>query len=229
MEKRTFLAIVLSLVILFGWNLLFKPKPRLPAAASIAADTCEITPSPSPAQKTAEPLSSSKNSVSKFQVETDKAIYVLSTDGASVVNCFLKDERLKEKTTVELVLNGMLLNDKDTGIWSNISARNQSYQATFVRLSGDFNIQKTFYFSNGSYLVDVKYSVSNKTKSPKSFEGLTLSIGPGLGTDKKELKENTGLLRAISYSNKKVVLPMPLGPIIPIILPSKTKSAKTFL
>ena len=204
MEKRTFLAIVLSLVILFGWNLLFKPKPRLPAAASIAADTCEITPSPSPAQKTAEPLSSSKNSVSKFQVETDKAIYVLSTDGASVVNCFLKDERLKEKTTVELVLNGMLLNDKDTGIWSNISARNQSCQATFVRLSGDFNIQKTFYFSNGSYLVDVKYSVSNKTKSPKSFEGLTLSIGPGLGTDKKELKENTGLLRAISYSNKKV-------------------------
>ncbi|MFA5779753.1 MAG: membrane protein insertase YidC [Elusimicrobiota bacterium] len=204
MEKRTFLAIILSLVILFGWNLLFKPKPRFPVEAPAAANTCEVSPAISPGQKNIAPSIPSQKSAAKFQIETDKVIYVLSTDGASIVNCFLKEERLKEKTTVELVLNGKLLNDKDTGIWSNIWAKNQSCQATFVRSTGDFDIEKTFYFSNNSHIVDVKYTVSNKTKSPKSFEGLTLSIGPGLGTDKKELKENMRLLRAISYSQKKV-------------------------
>lgn len=209
MEKRTFLAIILSLVILFGWQWFFGTKSRRPVSTPIVTDTREVTPAISPGQKDTTPVSHSipsKKIAAKFQIETDKVIYVLSTDGASIVNCFLKEERLKEKTTVELVLNGKLLNDSNTGIWSNISQKNQPYQATFVRSAGDFNIEKTFYFSNGSYLIDIKYTVSNKTKSPKSFEGLTLSIGPGLGTDAdmKSLKENVGLLRAISYSQKKV-------------------------
>ncbi len=207
MEKRTFLAIVLSLVILFGWQWFFGTKSRRPVTAPVTTDTREVAPAISPGQKDTASSSHSipsKKSVAKFQIETDKAIYVLSTDEASISNCFLKEERLKEKTTVELVLNGKLANDKDTGNWSNISQKNQPHQATFIRSDGDFNVEKTFFFTNGSHLVDIKYTVSNKTKSPKSFEGLTLSIGPGLGTDKKELKENTGLLRAISYSQKKV-------------------------
>ncbi len=210
MEKRTFLAIVLSLTILIVWQWLFKPKSQHAAgsAASVSASP-EATPQLSPSQKNGQPASASrgvrsKKSAAKFQIETDRAIYVLNTDEASISNCFLKEERLKEKTTVELVLNGKLLNDKDTGIWSNVSAKNQSYQASFVRSAGDFDIEKTFFFNNDLYLVNIKYTVSNKTKFPKSFDGLTLSIGPGLGTDTKELKENIKLLRAISYSQKKV-------------------------
>lgn len=204
MEKRTFLAIVLSLVILFGWQWFFGPKSRRPVTTPAVTDTCEVTPAISSGQNDPAPSAPSRKSAEKIQVETDGVIYVLNTDEASIVNCFLIEERLKEKTTVELVLDGKLLNDKNTGIWSNIPERNRSCQATFVRLAGDFYIEKTFYFRNGSYLVDIKYTVSNKTESRKIFEGLTLSIGPGLGTDKKELKENTGLLRAISYSQKKV-------------------------
>ncbi|MBI5574047.1 MAG: membrane protein insertase YidC [Elusimicrobia bacterium] len=204
MEKRTFLAIILSLVILFGWQWFFGPKSRRPVTTPAVTDTREVSPAISPRQKNLAPAIPSQKSVAKFQIETDNVIYVLSMDEASIVNCFLKEERLKEKTTVELVLNGKLLNDKNTGIWSNILTKNQSYQATFVRSAGDFDIEKTFYFSNGSYLVDIKYTISNKTKSPQSFEGLTLSVGPGLGTDVKELKENIRLLRVISYSQKKV-------------------------
>ncbi|HAX62172.1 MAG TPA: hypothetical protein DCX95_06455 [Elusimicrobia bacterium] len=207
MEKRTFLAIVLSLVILFGWQWFFGPKSRVPVTVPITADTHKVSPVISPGQKNTAPSghsNTSQKSAAKFQIETDNMIYVLSTDEASITNCFLIEERLKEKTTVELVLNGKLLNDNNTGIWSNILAKNQPNQATFVRSEGDFDIEKTFFFTNGSHLVDIKYIVSNKTKSPKSFEGLTLSVGPGLGTDKKELKENTGILRAISYSQKKV-------------------------
>ncbi|MFH0948510.1 MAG: membrane protein insertase YidC [Elusimicrobiota bacterium] len=216
MEKRTFLAIVLSLTILVVWQWLFRTKSQqfdgsVPTAIASRETTLQLSPSrragqPATASITANQSLAEKNGefAKTFQIETDKVVYTLSENEASIVNCFLKEERLTEKTTVELVLSGKLLNDKDTGNWSNISPKNQPYQSRFVRSAGDFSIEKTFYFSNNSYLVDIKYTVSNKTKFPKSFDGLTLSIGPGLGTDAKELKENIKLLRAISYSQKKV-------------------------
>ncbi|MEW6555969.1 MAG: membrane protein insertase YidC [Elusimicrobiota bacterium] len=208
MEKRTFLAIVLSIAILIGWQWLFGPKKRITSTntpVSAVDDTRKTAKSAlqSPSIPSAS-IDLSTKQAKTFQIKTDKAIYVLSENEASIVNCFIKEERLNEKTSVELVLDGKLLNDRDSGIWSNIPVKNQPYQTKFGRFTSDFYIEKTFCFSNDSYLIDIKYTILNKTKFPKVFDGLSLAIGPGLGTDAKEMKENKRLLRTISYSHKKV-------------------------
>jgi len=146
----------------------------------------------------------SKKSATSFRIETDKVSYLLSEEEASIIGCSIKEEKLNAKTTVELVLNGKLLNDTNTGIWTRVSGNEQSCIAKFVRDSGSFRIEKTLFFSNDSFLVNVAYIVTNRTNSDRTFDGITLSMGPGLGTDVKELKENTRLLRAISFSQKKV-------------------------
>lgn len=212
MEKRTLLAIILSLAILFTWQALFNPKRNqtLPVTADSSSGN-KVQPGSSsqanlPQQtEPAKAVQSGKGGPAKtIQIETDKMTYVLSEDEASLAHCFFKEEMLKGKTTVDLVLNGKLLNDKDTGQWTYVPKRNTPYQARFTRNTDNFYIEKTFDFSNDSYLIDVKYIVKNITSRRQSFEGLTLSIGPGLGTDIRELKENKSLLRAISYKDKKV-------------------------
>ncbi|MFH1540372.1 MAG: membrane protein insertase YidC [Elusimicrobiota bacterium] len=232
MEKKTFLAIVLSLVILVVWQWAFKPKSQhidLAQSTQTIQTTSTTDKIQQPSQIRAENSEAtldnsaieSKKPAKTFQIETDEMIYTLSEDEASITSCLLKENRLNKKTTVELVLNGKLANDKNTGNWlSIISQKDRSHnicppvveqicppefvgQAKFLKRIHEFDIEKTFYFKKDSNFVDIKYSVLNKTKLPKSFNGLTLSIGPGLGTDVKELKENNRLLRAILYSTKK--------------------------
>lgn len=214
MEKRTLLAIILSLAILFTWQALFGPKHNqtLPTpAGSVGID--KESPVKSEAQairpqqvKPAKPAPAGEENPAKtIQIETGKMTYVLSEDEASLVHCFLKEEMLKGKTTVDLVLSGKLLNDKDTGRWTYLSpSEGVQYQAGFTKAIGNFYVEKIFQFNNNSYLIEIRYIVKNKSGFRQSFDGLTLSIGPGLGTDEGELKENKRLLRAIAYTQKKV-------------------------
>ncbi|MBN1384869.1 MAG: membrane protein insertase YidC [Elusimicrobia bacterium] len=213
MEKRTLVAIILSLAILFIWQAIFRPKhTQISSTSTGSGETTKIVPSEPGAQPDHPQLIESvakqslrvKGPAKTIQIETDKMVYVLSEDEASLVHCFLKEEMLKEKTTVDLVLNGKLLNDKNTGQWTYVPQEAALYQVNFIRTIGNFNIEKTFNFDNNSYLVGIKYIVTNMTGVSQSFNGLTLSIGPGLGTDIKGLKDNKRLLRAISYVHKKV-------------------------
>lgn len=206
MEKRTFLAIILSIAILIIWQWLFRPK-HLPVSSPTGSPA--VTEEKSfgeQAEKDIVPREAvipSTKSEKTFEIETDKMIYVLSENEASIIHCFLKEDILIGKTTVDLVLNGKLLNNTGSGNWSYIW-ENQPYRAKFIQTIGDFNIEKTFNFENNSYLIDVEYIIRNTSGYLSNFEGLFLSIGPGLGTDTKELKENKRILRAIAYSVKKV-------------------------
>ncbi|OGS46574.1 MAG: hypothetical protein A2539_01725 [Elusimicrobia bacterium RIFOXYD2_FULL_34_15] len=209
MEKRTFLAIILSITILVLWQWFYGPKPSKPRVDSVPTITEKgpIIKGKEQIRKgfvTEKAIPVSKEFVETINIETSKMSYVLSEDEASIVHCYLKENALNEKTTVDLVLGGKLLNDYGSNGWAYVKTKDQQYQAKFVKTLDNFNIEKTFYFDNNAYLIDVEYILKNKTSSNKVFEGLMLSIGPGLGTDAKEMKENKGLLRAISYSEKKV-------------------------
>ncbi|MDD5686503.1 MAG: membrane protein insertase YidC [Elusimicrobia bacterium] len=211
MEKRSFLAIILSIAILVVWQWFFAPKPPVKQPGSIAGTTKESPKNPDTSsissipEKTATLNSGSRSRLAKtIEIKTKNIEYILSEDEASIVHCFLMPDVLKSKTTVDLVLDGKLLNDSNTGAWQYLAEKNQPYVARFIKINDGFDIEKTFYFNENSYLVDIEYAVKSKSSSAKDFNGLSLSIGPGLGTDAKELKENKRLTRVSSYSQKKV-------------------------
>ena len=210
MEKRTFVAIILSIGILILWQWFYGPKQPKPIGkveSPVITEKGPVLKDDGRARKDTtykDVVPADKKTIETFNIETDKIIYVLSEDEASIIHCYLKEKKSTEKNMVDLVLSNKLVNDTGSGIWTRIVDKNQKYQAKFIKTIGDFNIEKSFYFNNDSYLVKLQYVIKNITGSKKTFNGLQFSIGPGLGTDAKEMKENKGLLRAITYSQKKV-------------------------
>lgn len=214
MEKRTLLAVVLSVVVLIAWQLIFmpnsrKPNPSAPSTLATANNGAvsasqPLTGSPAvqaPASAAAEATSKSAKII---KIETSKAIYELSENEAAILRCSVKEDIEKKKSLVELVMNGRLLNDAGSGVWEYVPQPGKPYSAKFVNSSGGFEIEKVFEFSEDSFIVGVKYSVQNGRGSAQNFKGVNIAMGPGLGTDAKEMKENKRMLRAISYTVKKV-------------------------
>jgi len=210
MEKRTLLAVVISIIVLIAWQWLFmpnarRPNPSVPATLGTVNKNVPASqqerPDTAPAKSTGNMR---EEEIKTVRVETAKAIYELSENEASIIQCAVKEIIQKKKSLVELVLAGRLLNDAGSGIWEYVPQSGKPYSAKFVNSSGGFEIEKIFEFSDDSYIVGIKYSIQNGKNAKKDFKGINLSMGPGLGTDAKEMKENKRLLRAISYSTKKV-------------------------
>ncbi len=209
MEKRTLLAVVVSIAVLIVWQWFFMPNSKrqsAPAPESLATGinsvpSARLQMPSSPGQPAA---ASQEKESKKITVETNNAVYELSENEASIIQCSVKETMGKKKSLVNLVLNdGRLLNDADSGQWEYVPQNGNPYSVKFVNAAGKFDIEKTFEFDKDSYFVGVKYSIANGGAAA-DYRGVELSIGPGLGTDAKEMKENKRLTRVISYKEKKV-------------------------
>jgi len=204
------LAVVISIAVLIAWQMLFMPNarraaPPVPSTLATGGKSESLQPPAAPGQAKAKSAVVRQEKEAKIlKLETTNAIYEFSENEASIIQCSLKETIQKKKALIGLVMDGKLMNDAGSGIWEYVPQPNKPYSVKFVNSSGDFDLEKTFEFSDNSFLVDVKYSIQNGKNSQKNFKGIILGMGPGLGTDAKEMKENKRLLRAISYNIKKV-------------------------
>ncbi|MFC1501428.1 membrane protein insertase YidC [Elusimicrobiota bacterium] len=202
MDRNTFLAVFLSAVFLIVWWTFFQPKQ-----AKKPVETAKVSQQVHAEQKIAakttvekkQKSSSYKHSIvaeREVTVETEKYKVVFTNRGAAVKKWFIKE---KSGTLTNLVLS------EDTYPLTNFPGSNYRVskpspnKVVFSHVSSQgWEIVKTYDLSD-SYLHDLSIEV-RKTKAISSFPELNLGWGPGLGTDTKELKENTSLTRVIGCS-----------------------------
>ena len=204
MEKRTFAAVIISILILFGWQYFFAPKHPQKRLQDVQASSHTSVAAPVAASSSAAVVLCQVGPLIKpacCYIETDSAIYELSEQDAGITACYLKEKDTGRKE-VNLVLPGSkFLEDAGTGVWEFVGK--DAHSAKFVTSAGDLDIEKTFIFRDGAYLADVEYLITNSGNAPRNFSGLDISAGPGIGTVASDAKENKRLTRAVSYTVKK--------------------------
>ncbi|OQA92136.1 MAG: Membrane protein insertase YidC [Elusimicrobia bacterium ADurb.Bin231] len=205
MEKRTFAAVIISILILFGWQYFFAPKHPQKHLQDVQASSHTSVAAPVAVSSSAAVVlpsgSRTHDKARVVNIETDSAIYELSEQDAGITACYLKEKDTGRKE-VNLVLPGSkFLEDAGTGVWEFVGK--DAHSAKFVTSAGDLDIEKTFIFRDGAYLADVEYLITNSGNEQRNFSGLNISAGPGIGTDAIDAKENKRLTRAVSYTVKK--------------------------
>ena len=199
MDKNTFLAILLSTGFLIIWFMFFQPK-TVPTQNIVPLHSAGI-----PESKTAEinkPLAPvmaipSLTPEQDIIVETENFKAVFTTRGAAIKHWYLKE---KKGPLVDLILeqNATALSTFPGSIYTVYKPKPLTLVFTHVSALG-WEIKKTFNLSN-NYLHDIEI-VTTKTKTKSVLPAIDLPIGPGLGTDEKELKENDTQIRALAYAN----------------------------
>lgn len=198
MDRNTIFAIVLSTIFLVFWWVFFQPKPvQKPPVQTAASEPAKIaTKSAKAAEAEASAPKSSGGKETVF--ETAKFRAVFTSKGAAIKEWWLKD---KDNKPVNLALNAdsrFLATFPETDF---SAARKGSDRIVFsgVTPSG-MRITKTYTLSD-DYLNRLDIEISGSSKGGE----LVLNLGPGLGTDDKEKKENLDLIRAIAYRSEKPV------------------------
>ena len=196
MDKRTVIAVLLSLVILIGWQMLFTPVPPMdPEHMQSISDNSVAAP----AENNSENLSSqtaaldaallgetpvvqleepAKVTTDKIEISFDKqngdirSASVLGwkdVDGDYVT--FNKGEGFNYMRLITPVLSGYVMDVQDT---------QSGKRVTFTATSGDVTIVKEYNIPNDSYLVRANVHVSN-TGSVNLNIPVQVKIGPKLG------------------------------------------------
>jgi YidC/Oxa1 family membrane protein insertase len=192
-NKRVILAVVLSLVVLVGWNFLFPAKPPVPKT-----DTATQTQAPAP-EKTQPAAGKTEAAAPKadtlpafaptpgktLTVDTPLYTAVFNSSGGLLSRFSLKQYRqtiANDSPLVELINAkahakaplGLILNGAPT--WQNVewSAEGSDLKLdasgtgslTFVGRMGETIIKRTLHFSGASYQIDEKLSLSNTGANP---------------------------------------------------------------
>ena len=205
MEKKTVLAIVLSLVVWIGWTKFFSPKPPVPATnneePAVSENIKEEAKTLPKAKSTNIVKIAAKKKITnevKSQIETPIYKVVLSNKGAKIesikygkknIELAVGYDKMNAKAGLDFpiyfvkedMLNGSLLDDL---LWEEkkISDKEISY-ITLTELNGKtVQIEKTYTFTNEHYF-DVNYKITNLSASSLSFpeENIYISSPEFLG------------------------------------------------
>ncbi|MBI5056456.1 MAG: membrane protein insertase YidC [Nitrospirae bacterium] len=220
MEKRTLLAVVLSLVILLGWTYFFQTKPApqktKPAEQSApqtgpAAQTVVTQPV---AQVSVEPTVAKEAEASDITVETDLYKAVFSTQGAVITSWELKNYKDHNKMPVVLLKDsgvvppaGIVFEDAnrtlplkliyETGAKQlTLSKGNKQGELVFIYTDGKMSIKKKFVFFNDDYKVDLSIETAN---TPPYI----LLLGTDFGVYDKKQSEHKGPVILIDSDRKE--------------------------
>jgi YidC/Oxa1 family membrane protein insertase len=191
MEKRTLLAIILSMAILFGWGLLFdqtkiktapEPKPAPQAAApsqpSQEAKPINVAPATAP-----QALSMAGSNII---IDTPLYTATFSTKGAQITSLKLKKYLTtmdKDAIPVEII-KAPMPNLVLSGGFSDVGLVYESSQQTPMTLadnpqviefrskaSPDITLKKVFTIDPKTYLLGYQAIIENHTPSPMSVSG----------------------------------------------------------
>ncbi|UCH82277.1 MAG: membrane protein insertase YidC [Nitrospiraceae bacterium] len=212
MEKRTILAVVLSVSILLIWSYLFPTKqaPQRPAPlpeqqAPVQTDTpTQAPPVHQPPSIPVQPIAPAYGEGEEVTVETDLYRAVFSTRGAIVTSWELKEYDDKNGNPVSLLRArgvvpslGILFEDENRNLPQQLifssSAESlilsqegkQSGEIVFSYNENGIAISKRFVFYNDDYKVDL----SLKTQNTPSY---MLPIGTDFGVYNKDQREHKG-------------------------------------
>jgi YidC/Oxa1 family membrane protein insertase len=197
-NKRVILAVVLSLVILVGWNFLFPAKPPVPKTDPNQIASSQTAPQPAtPAPKAEAMPAFAPTPGKKVTVETPLFTAVFNSSGGVLERFSLKnfhDTIKPDSALVDLVGEaagakaplGLLVNGTPT--WQNIDwaveggdlnlAAGATGILVFTGRLGETILKRTLTFSGDGYLIEEKLSLSNTAaQAAKTRLAFTLAVG----------------------------------------------------
>lgn len=223
MDKRTLLAVALSIAVLLGWSFFFQPAPVPQKPLTPAEEASPLQPdtpaAPGILQPEALALPESPAAAvaegSDIVVETDLFKAVFSTEGAVVKYWELKTYRDKNDMPVVLLKQpgavpalGIILDGPNSAVPQKLiyavntkklvlSERgNTRGELVFSYNSQAMSIRKTFVFHNNDYKVDM----SVETVNTPSF---MLPVGTGFGIYDREQAEHKGPVALIGTDREE--------------------------
>jgi YidC/Oxa1 family membrane protein insertase len=219
MEKRTLLAVILSLIILLCWSYFFQKKPVPPRTLPVEQAPLKTEPAVKPeaqqpaAQTPIIPVTTNA-AASDIIVETDFYKAVFSTEGAIIKSWELKTYKDTNKMPVVLLKEpgsipplGMMFEGTNRDIplkaiyeasakQLTLSKMNTTGELTFTYSGSGISIKKKFIFFNDDYKVDL----SIETVNAPSY---LLPIGTDFGIFDKKQKEHKGPVLLIESDRKE--------------------------
>jgi len=135
-----------------------------------------------------------------INIETARYRATLSNRGAAVIQWSIKE---RNGEWVDLVLPGaapMMANFPGAN-YKIVSKSNEKVVFEYASAQG-WKITKTYTLSQDSFMHNLNIALA-RTKEEVKLPNIELDWGPGLGTDAKEMKENTSVTRIIAFTATK--------------------------
>ncbi|MDR2426417.1 MAG: membrane protein insertase YidC [Endomicrobium sp.] len=207
MNKNTILFVVCSSLTIFIWYFFIAPQQPQQQTQRQIEEKQSVQEADSPS----EPLSLNsantkllkeniKIEEEEIEVKTEKYKAIFSNKGASILNWFIKE---KNGEWVDLVLpqTAPAMANFPGSNYKIVSKSNEKIVFEYTSHEG-WKITKTFSLSPDSYMHNLNIIIE-KVNESASMPRIELEWGPGLGTDMKEMKENTATTRVIAYTAGK--------------------------
>jgi YidC/Oxa1 family membrane protein insertase len=220
MEKRTLIAVILSLVVLLGWSYFFQkpaPKKQAPAVQTDQIKDQAVKPEtvqPAVQVPTEIPPATQASTASDVVVETDLYKAVFSSEGGIIKSWELKNFKDNSKMPVFLLKSpgsipplGMLLDGEKSSMLLkavyepnvthiSLSKDHNTGELVFAYSDSTVSIKKKFIFHNDDYKVDLSIETVN-------IPSYTLPIGTDFGVFDKQQKEHKGPVLLIESNRKE--------------------------
>lgn len=210
MEKKTILAVVISMIILLVWSRFLRTPPVEKKVAPVPEREERVEEIEREARVSPRALQIDKEA-KRIVVITDTSRIVLTTQGARVLEWSIKEKG----NAVDLVLEsfrsqGILPLDLEIEGFPGLSQayfqtkekelvleEGEGRQVLFnYRLGEELLLSKIYRFSYGGYLQSLEVRIHNQSKFPQQIGNLALLWQAGLGTDEALLKENMKMMKA---------------------------------
>ncbi|MDR2666025.1 MAG: membrane protein insertase YidC [Endomicrobium sp.] len=192
MQKNSILFIILSLFTVLSWYFLIAPRyhQQLPQQVEQTRNDAVISNG-----SLLETKSANKYIEENINIETEKYKAVLTNKGAAIISWSIKE---KNGQMVDLVVpeSVPVLANFPNEIYKVVSKSNKKVVFEHISVDG-WKITKTYNFSD-FYMHNL--SVSIEKSHEVSFPEIIFKWGPGLGTDAKEIKENTLVTKISAYT-----------------------------
>ncbi len=214
MEKRTIIAIILSVLVMSVWVKFFSPtKVTIKESAVKTEQKKETVPLKENEIEKVEEIKVEAEG-KEIIVETDKILASLSTLGGGINGWSIKEKGtwtsllLKEKTAAPLhFYKKAIFNvNKEKLILDETYPEGQII-FTYNSPAGDMSIGKTYKFKKNSYLVELDIKITNNSEVEKRIETFTLGWEAGIGPEDVAMKKGRGVrgIKPLLFSEGKLV------------------------
>lgn len=193
MDKKTLLAVVLSMLVLFGWQFLFAPKlePQKNAADNSSAVSGDTAAKQQPVQAETPVIKqdmkeAAPSSARLVEVESDTLKITFNADTGDIRNASILKWNDTDGDKITFNKNGVsdyasVITPVSNGFTERIENTPNGKRVVFTGQSGALIVSKIYEIDNGSYLIKTSVDIANSGGSSLNTP-LDVSIGPGLGS-----------------------------------------------
>lgn len=199
MDKKLILAIVLSIIVLIGFNVYFanqttKQKPIESKEVQKEEIVSPVKQQKEVSQTVKESKSTKKKEFEEKDVEvnTDLLKVVFTTKDARIKNWILKGYKENKEKLTDLACglnieidNFNSVEFKPSVYKLDLTKENPSGKISFIYTSKELMITKEFLFKDDSYKADCSVKIENLSNKEVKVNNFLVSLGPGLGSPEK--------------------------------------------